>query len=49
MGVPLVYALRAMLISVVGVGAHWLNLTMGLLHVQCMAKISKYGSFEYNA
>ena len=38
MGVPLVYALRAMLISVVGVGAHWLNLTMRLLHVQCMVK-----------
>ena len=36
MGVPLVYALREMLISVVGVGAHWLNLPMRLLHVQCM-------------
>ena len=27
-----------MLISVVGVGVHWLNLTMRLLHVQCMVK-----------
>ena len=32
------YALRAMLVSVVGVGLHWLNLTMRLLHVQCMVK-----------
>ena len=32
------YALRAMLVSVVGVGVHWLNLTMRLLHVQCMVK-----------
>ena len=36
MGVPLAYALRAMLISVVGVGVHWLNLTLRLLHVQCI-------------
>ena len=41
MGVPLVYALRAMLISVVGVGAHWLNLPMHLLHVQCMVNFSQ--------
>ena len=33
------YALRTILVSVVGVGIHWLNLTMRLLHVQCMAKI----------
>ena len=36
MGVLLVYALRAMLISIVGVDAHWLNLPMRLLHVKCM-------------
>ena len=27
-----------MLVSVVGVGLHWLDLTMRMLHVQCMAK-----------
>ena len=42
------YALRAMLVSVVGVGVHWLNLTMRLLHVQCMSNFSNYGSFRYN-
>ena len=42
------YALRAMFVSVVGVGVYWLNLTMRLLHVQCMSNFSNYGSFRYN-
>ena len=32
------FALRAMLVSVVGVGVHWLNVTMRSLYVQCMVK-----------
>ena len=31
------YALRTMFVSIVGLGVHWLYLTMRLLHIQCMA------------
>ena len=31
-------ALRTILFSVVGVGIHWLDPMMRMLHVQCMAK-----------
>ena len=34
-------ALRTMLVSVVGVGIHWLSPTMRLFHVQCMEKFFK--------
>ena len=41
-------ALRIMLTSVVGVGIHWLEPIMRMLHVQCMAKIFDCGSFGYS-